>query len=245
MQLRYVSAVLTIVHACHLIVLPPGLFAIPKGRVRPGGRIWTSGSDSMYQYVEAACPHLHMFCVEALRSKQVRYVASGDYGLVFRVLRMVDSSKARVRHMHTNRSEAPCRCFKRPPRMRKIPTWCWTFHEGPTARQSGKPTEGPSRLPGFQPVGDSLEMHRKAGEAMASRQSERRRTRPGSKRERACPGAQPSLRWTVVRGSPGVQKNPSSLREPRRRPGAKPFAQLKRGGCPVCVTHTDCTQAQT
>ena len=35
-----------------------------------------------------------MFCVEALRSKQVRYVASGDYGLVFRVLRMVDSSKA-------------------------------------------------------------------------------------------------------------------------------------------------------
>lgn len=45
-------------------------------RVRPGGRIWTSGSDSMYQYVE------------------VRYVASGDYGLVFRVLRMVDSSKA-------------------------------------------------------------------------------------------------------------------------------------------------------
>ena len=58
MQLRYVSAVLTIVHACHLIVLPPGLFAIPKGRVRPGGRIWTSGSDSMYQYVEAACPHL-------------------------------------------------------------------------------------------------------------------------------------------------------------------------------------------
>ena len=111
-------------------------------------------------------------------------MASGDYGLVFRVLRMVDSSKARVRHVHTNRSEAPCRCFKRPPRMRKIPTWCWTFHEGPTARQSGKPTEGPSRLPGFQPVGDSLEMHRKAGEAMASRQSERRRTRPGSKRER-------------------------------------------------------------
>ncbi|CAE7452555.1 dnaJ [Symbiodinium natans] len=45
-------------------------------RVRPGGRIWTSAADSMYQYIE------------------VRYVASGDYGLVFRVLRMVDSSKA-------------------------------------------------------------------------------------------------------------------------------------------------------
>ncbi|CAE7473905.1 dnaJ [Symbiodinium pilosum] len=45
-------------------------------RVRPGGRIWTSGRDSMYRYLE------------------VRYVASGDYGLVFRVLRMVDPSKA-------------------------------------------------------------------------------------------------------------------------------------------------------
>eukprot|EP00434_Breviolum_minutum_P007482 symbB.v1.2.006602.t1/scaffold373.1/size218170/2 len=44
-------------------------------RVRPGGRIWTSGPDSLYKYVE------------------VRYVASGDYGLVYRVLRMVDPSK--------------------------------------------------------------------------------------------------------------------------------------------------------
>ncbi|CAE8582774.1 unnamed protein product, partial [Polarella glacialis] len=44
-------------------------------RVRPGGRIWTSSSESMYKYIE------------------VRYIASGDYGLVFRVLRMVDPSK--------------------------------------------------------------------------------------------------------------------------------------------------------
>eukprot|EP00930_Biecheleria_cincta_P046977 TRINITY_DN32492_c0_g1_i1.p1 TRINITY_DN32492_c0_g1~~TRINITY_DN32492_c0_g1_i1.p1 ORF type:complete len:879 (-),score=160.51 TRINITY_DN32492_c0_g1_i1:189-2825(-) len=44
-------------------------------RVRPGGRVWTSSAESMYKYVE------------------VRYIASGDYGLVFRVLRMVDPSK--------------------------------------------------------------------------------------------------------------------------------------------------------
>jgi len=44
-------------------------------RVRPGGRVWTSNPDSSYKYVE------------------VRYIASGDYGLVFRVLRMVDPSK--------------------------------------------------------------------------------------------------------------------------------------------------------
>ncbi|CAK9074906.1 unnamed protein product [Durusdinium trenchii] len=44
-------------------------------RVRPGGRVWTSCPDSLYKYVE------------------VRFVASGDYGLVYRVLRMVDSSK--------------------------------------------------------------------------------------------------------------------------------------------------------
>lgn len=47
-------------------------------RVRPGGRVWTSGPDSMYKYVE------------------VRYVASGDYGLVYRMLRMVDSAKQQV-----------------------------------------------------------------------------------------------------------------------------------------------------
>ncbi|CAJ1401404.1 unnamed protein product [Effrenium voratum] len=44
-------------------------------RVRPGGRVWTSCPDSMYKYAE------------------VRFIASGDYGLVFRVLRMVDPSK--------------------------------------------------------------------------------------------------------------------------------------------------------
>lgn len=44
-------------------------------RVRPGGRVWTSCEESMYKYIE------------------VRYLAAGDYGLVFRVLRMVDPSK--------------------------------------------------------------------------------------------------------------------------------------------------------
>jgi len=44
-------------------------------RVRPGGRVWTACEESMYKYVE------------------VRYIAAGDYGLVFRVLRMVDPSK--------------------------------------------------------------------------------------------------------------------------------------------------------
>jgi len=44
-------------------------------RVRPGGRVWTAGEESMYKYAE------------------VRYIASGDYGLVFRVLRMVDPAK--------------------------------------------------------------------------------------------------------------------------------------------------------
>lgn len=44
-------------------------------RVRPGGRVWTLGEESPYKYVE------------------MRFVASGDYGLVFRVLRMVDPSK--------------------------------------------------------------------------------------------------------------------------------------------------------
>eukprot|EP00931_Biecheleriopsis_adriatica_P048546 TRINITY_DN28053_c0_g1_i1.p1 TRINITY_DN28053_c0_g1~~TRINITY_DN28053_c0_g1_i1.p1 ORF type:complete len:885 (+),score=165.90 TRINITY_DN28053_c0_g1_i1:34-2688(+) len=44
-------------------------------RVRPGGRVWTSNPESMYKYVE------------------VRYIASGEYGLAFRVLRMVDPSK--------------------------------------------------------------------------------------------------------------------------------------------------------
>jgi len=44
-------------------------------RVRPGGRIWTACEESMYKYVE------------------VRFVNCGDYGIVFRVLRMVDSSK--------------------------------------------------------------------------------------------------------------------------------------------------------
>eukprot|EP00438_Fugacium_kawagutii_P031477 Skav222646 [mRNA] locus=scaffold10:446771:453480:- [translate_table: standard] len=51
-----------------------------RGRVRPGGRVWTSGPDSMYKYV--------------------RYVASGDYGLVYRVLRMVDSAKQAVGSGH-------------------------------------------------------------------------------------------------------------------------------------------------
>jgi len=44
-------------------------------RVRPGGRVWTSCEESMYKYAE------------------VRYISSGDYGLVFRVLRMVDPTK--------------------------------------------------------------------------------------------------------------------------------------------------------
>mmetsp|Transcript_96485 Transcript_96485/g.268133 ORF Transcript_96485/g.268133 Transcript_96485/m.268133 type:complete len:897 (+) Transcript_96485:61-2751(+) len=44
-------------------------------RVRPGGRVWTSCEESMYKYVE------------------VRYIAGGDYGMVFRVLRMVDPTK--------------------------------------------------------------------------------------------------------------------------------------------------------
>lgn len=44
-------------------------------RVRPGGRVWTSSPESIYKYVE------------------VRYVGSGDYGIVYRVLRMVDSAK--------------------------------------------------------------------------------------------------------------------------------------------------------
>lgn len=44
-------------------------------RVRPGGRVWTASEDSMYKYVE------------------MRYIASGLHGAVFRVLRMVDPSK--------------------------------------------------------------------------------------------------------------------------------------------------------
>jgi len=44
-------------------------------RVRPGGRVWTACEESMYKYVE------------------VRYIGQGDYGVVFRVLRMVDNSK--------------------------------------------------------------------------------------------------------------------------------------------------------
>lgn len=44
-------------------------------RVRPSGRVWSSGADSMYRYCE------------------VRYIGSGDYGLVFRVLRMVNQSR--------------------------------------------------------------------------------------------------------------------------------------------------------
>jgi len=55
-----------------------GLFRLKLhfvSRVRPGGRVWTSCEESMYKYVE------------------VRYVAAGDYGLVFRVLRMVDPTK--------------------------------------------------------------------------------------------------------------------------------------------------------
>jgi len=47
-------------------------------RVRPGGRVWTSSDESMYKYVE------------------VRYIASGDYGSVFRVLRMVDPAKRQL-----------------------------------------------------------------------------------------------------------------------------------------------------
>jgi len=43
--------------------------------VKPGGRVWTCSEDSMYKYVE------------------VRYISQGDYGLVYRVLRMVDGSK--------------------------------------------------------------------------------------------------------------------------------------------------------
>lgn len=58
-----------------------GLFRLKLryvSRVRPGGRVWTPGEDSIYKYVE------------------VRYVAEGDYGLVFRVLRMVDPSKKQL-----------------------------------------------------------------------------------------------------------------------------------------------------
>mmetsp|Transcript_15419 Transcript_15419/g.27587 ORF Transcript_15419/g.27587 Transcript_15419/m.27587 type:complete len:919 (+) Transcript_15419:64-2820(+) len=44
-------------------------------RVRPGGRVWTSSEESMYKYVE------------------VRFIGSGEYGLVYRVLRMVDNTK--------------------------------------------------------------------------------------------------------------------------------------------------------
>lgn len=47
-------------------------------RVRPGGRVWTSSEESMYKYVE------------------VRFIGAGEYGLVYRVLRMVDNTKQPV-----------------------------------------------------------------------------------------------------------------------------------------------------
>lgn len=55
-----------------------GLFRLRMrfvSRVRPGGRVWSSGEGSLYKYVE------------------VRYLAAGEYGLVYRVLRMVDPTR--------------------------------------------------------------------------------------------------------------------------------------------------------
>mmetsp|Transcript_10546 Transcript_10546/g.23230 ORF Transcript_10546/g.23230 Transcript_10546/m.23230 type:complete len:891 (-) Transcript_10546:172-2844(-) len=58
-------------------------------RVKPGGRVWAGADDSPYSYAE------------------VRYIASGDYGMVYRVLRMVDPAKKAVDNSGDAEEEDP------------------------------------------------------------------------------------------------------------------------------------------